>query len=174
MQIQCPSCSKAIKAPDEKAGSVVTCPSCEGQMQLPAADAATPAPAPAETKEEGRETRVCPQCGETVLAVARKCKHCRSILLAPGKRFKGRKRKRNTRGEGRSSIVFGIISLVLLPIPFIAMVVAGIAILYGNSARKNPQDRKQGIAGMCLGGATLLVVVAMLVTLIVLIAARGG
>lgn len=32
------------------------------------------------TEQDNRATKDCPMCGETVLAVARKCKHCGSML----------------------------------------------------------------------------------------------
>jgi hypothetical protein len=132
-------------------------------MQLPAA--APPPEAPA-ARPKG-ETRQCPHCGETVLAAARKCKHCKSMLLAPGPRFRGPKRRRRTKGEGRSAIVFGLMSIPLLVVPMIGLVLAGIAILYGNSARKNPEDRTQGIIGMCLGATCVLIVFGVLIALII-------
>jgi hypothetical protein len=41
----------------------------------------TPAPAP--VAAEGRPTKACPFCAETVLAAAIKCKHCGSDLREP-------------------------------------------------------------------------------------------
>jgi len=161
MQVQCPSCSKVIKAPDEKAGTVVACPNCGGRMQLPAA--AAPA-APAAEAGDGRETRRCPYCGETVLAVARKCKHCHSILLGTGPRFKGRARKRRSSGEGTTALVMGIIAIA-----FCAPIFGPMAILYGNSARKQLAERTTGTIGMVLGIIGLL-----LFLLFILLIVAGG
>lgn len=39
---------------------------------------------PTAAAEDTRATKACPMCGETVLAVARKCKHCGSMLNVYG------------------------------------------------------------------------------------------
>lgn len=83
MQIQCPGCSKVVDVPDGSAGQVVACPECGGQMQVPAAEPA--ADASLSVAEGSAEpTKQCPYCGETVLAVARRCKHCKEEISAGG------------------------------------------------------------------------------------------
>jgi hypothetical protein len=82
MQLQCPNCAKPLEVPDSSAGAVVSCPACNGQMQVPTVLAATaPAAADAPAAAGAAEpTKRCPFCGETVMKVASKCKHCKREL----------------------------------------------------------------------------------------------
>ncbi len=86
--INCPHCSQTLEVPDELLGQTVECPSCNGSFQLPAPQpAAAPPPRkkpiartpPAASSGAGK-TMPCPMCGEDILAVAKKCKHCGSML----------------------------------------------------------------------------------------------
>jgi len=99
MQVQCPSCSKMLRAPDALAGKVVKCPACGGQMQLPEAGAAAapePSPSPVPPAAPGRapgssaegRTKPCPYCGEQIQPGAIKCPHCREMLDARRRRNK--------------------------------------------------------------------------------------
>jgi hypothetical protein len=160
MQVQCPACASPVEAPDERAGQVVACQSCGEQMQLPAlpiqpVPAGTAAGAGSGGPAAGAETKTCPHCGETVLKVAKKCKHCRSFLLAVSRGAQGRlkspiieKMRRRGSGEGRTALIFGLIGLV----PFCtAPVFAALAIIYGLGARKNEAERGTATAGIILG-----------------------
>jgi len=85
MRIQCPKCSQRMEVSETAAGQVVACPSCAQQMQVPAELAAAPeaagSPAAGSAAAGGAEpTKRCPFCGETVLKVARKCKHCQETI----------------------------------------------------------------------------------------------
>ena len=101
MQVQCPGCRQVVQAADEHAGKIVKCPSCGAQMQLPGAPASIPpspppppaspqvfipspapmpAPIPDAPQAGGAQMRPCRFCGEQILAVARKCKHCGSMV----------------------------------------------------------------------------------------------
>jgi len=84
VQIQCPGCSKVVEVPEVSAGQVVACPACGGQMQVPetAPDPALPT-LPA-APQAPQPTKQCPYCGETVLAVATKCKHCQEEIPEGG------------------------------------------------------------------------------------------
>ena len=177
MQVQCPSCAKLIDAADDRAGQVVACPGCGGQMQLPAANVQTvldAQKAPVGTAEGGAETKACPYCGEAILKVAKKCKHCGSFLavtgggtrLPQGKLGLRDRLRRRASGDGRTSIVFGVIGLI--PI-CTAPVFAALAIIYGLGARKNEAERGSGTIGLVLGIVDLL----LLLVYSLLVAMRG-
>ncbi len=91
MRIQCPSCSGQFDVPESSAGQVVSCSSCGEQMQVPAAQPAESAPA-SEVKADAEPTKRCVFCGETILAVARKCKHCKEDIPEGGDAESVRKR----------------------------------------------------------------------------------
>jgi predicted RNA-binding Zn-ribbon protein involved in translation (DUF1610 family) len=187
MEVECPSCNKIIRAPDSRAGQIVKCPACGSQMQLPAAEAAAepaaePPPAgpqtpaaggpgagPGQAAAGGGGTKPCPFCGESILRSARKCKHCKSMLLGPatpaGQRFQGRRRKRAaSSNEGTTALVLGILAFFIC-----GPILAPMAILYGNSARRKPGQETAGIIGMVLG-----IIYLVLFVLVILLVFAGN
>src|SRR5262245_17026077 len=88
ISVACP-CGAKLRAPDAAAGKTFKCPKCGRSVLVPAGGEAakqTPAgPAPhavaaAPPPSPGPATKACPYCGETILAVARLCKHCGQAL----------------------------------------------------------------------------------------------
>ena len=130
-------------------------------------------PAPQTATPPDAQTKVCPQCSETILAVARKCKHCGSMLGLQKGGFKGRVRKRRSHGEGRSAILFGILSYPLMIIPIVGLVMSFMAVQYGLSARKFESERVAGTIGLVLGLGTLVFVLGV-VLLVVILAIAGA
>jgi predicted RNA-binding Zn-ribbon protein involved in translation (DUF1610 family) len=172
MQVECPSCGKQFNAPEDQAGQVIKCEACGGEMQLPA----TVSP-PAEAGDAGvqsvasegaGESKTCPYCGESVLAIAQKCKHCHTFLSGPmaGKSSDGPKGGQDDDAkEGKKALIFGIIGVVFCQIIF-----GPLAIIYGNKARK--AGSTAGTVAMVLGIIDLIIFA--LAVIIKISAGRGG
>ena len=89
----CPFCRHSVKCPDSFAGGRGRCPSCKQKVDVPVASTLAgeaPANLPVEVPvrpivivEQSyppADYRACPFCGEQILSVAKKCKHCNEII----------------------------------------------------------------------------------------------
>lgn len=71
------TCGARVKMPASLAGKQVHCPKCSEILSVPGHSSPAPAaPAPSAAPA----TKDCIYCGETILASARKCKHCGEFL----------------------------------------------------------------------------------------------
>lgn len=96
----CPECRQQLEATDDLLGEVVECPACAKTIQLSASTPAYPATRKKQivirkttkrslstgrsSSSQQSSTKACPLCGEEILRVATKCKHCGSFLNAGG------------------------------------------------------------------------------------------
>ena len=97
IQVTCPSCSGAFKAPDSAAGKKAKCPKCGGVIQIPAAvpaeevyEAEEAAPRPFDDDDfeveppaslpAADDRKPCPMCGEMIARDAVKCRYCGEIF----------------------------------------------------------------------------------------------
>ncbi len=78
IDFQCPFCQQIIGSPPDMAGEIVDCPGCNRQITVP-----VPKPKPISltpVDAVAPQHKACPFCGEQILSVAKKCKHCGEFL----------------------------------------------------------------------------------------------
>ena len=87
IEFNCPHCQQSLAVEETGAGMAVQCPGCGKDITVPKLP--QPATPPKLTLKQPEppvlsgQTKKCPFCAEGILASAKKCKHCGSMLEEP-------------------------------------------------------------------------------------------
>ena len=175
MEVICPKCRKQLQASGSE-GTRVICPHCRVTITLAATQRRplatledpmfTPSGPTVETSVVTRRVsdKACPYCGKTILAAAKKCKHCGEFLdglsrqvMQPAPLYSGRTPTRTTqhssagRGKAIASLVLGLVGLLVFGI-----ITGIIAIALGCSARNDMRATgNYDASGMATAGIVL-------------------
>jgi len=83
MTVTCPGCGWTANVPEDKIpdrGVTATCRKCQVKFEVKKELKPVAEQPPVSPRSESRDTKPCPLCGEAILIVAKKCKHCNSML----------------------------------------------------------------------------------------------
>lgn len=84
IKFTCSSCAQPLEIDEAGAGMNVPCPHCGTEVLVPTASALPPketqAPVAQTSPSSNPQQKPCPFCGEHILAIAKKCKHCGEFL----------------------------------------------------------------------------------------------
>ena len=132
--VDCPSCNRKLRVPDDLLGRNVKCPTCSTTFQAsvsPSSVMTPPAPPAPPAKPQAvaeppafsdgppLAQKRCPYCGENVVADAERCQHCGELLEGedrPWERHGGAVRRDSEPHRGGMILTFGIVSVCLGPI----------------------------------------------------------
>jgi len=179
IEFRCGACQTLLRTSDDKAGRRAKCPSCGAEVATPAKHPAAdfeefvdyevpndfpqrsrPAPAASgrPTAATGRRT-TCPMCGESIVATARRCRHCGEVI--GGRPTYPSHGYAPTAGSAVASLVLGIVGLLTFCLWFVTIPCSLLAVglgIAGIRASRSGQYQGEGlaIAGLVLGAVGLL------------------
>jgi len=129
IKFDCPACGQKIEAPSDMQGEKVDCPSC-GKLitvqvsytksDLPQPKKFTMAKVQATTQyqQQSQNEKPCPFCGESILSVAIKCKHCGSMLSNANQHVQNI----SSHDNGLTPRPFGVLGVIALILPLITAI----------------------------------------------------
>ncbi|MBL8796645.1 MAG: hypothetical protein JNM56_22275 [Planctomycetia bacterium] len=159
--VDCPSCNRKLRIPDELLGRKVKCPTCNTTFDAVASPSGGAPPAPPPPPPGGVTAapptappppaftpppqdaplmahKRCPYCGENVPADQERCQHCGEALAGadrPWEQQGGGVRRDCEPHRGAMVLTFGIISICVSPIGYccgvLGIVFAGIGLGLG-------------------------------------------
>ena len=80
IQFACSHCDTKLKINEKGKGRSLACPSCTETIIVPSGSEEKAAPVRETRPSPQRKTQYCPFCGELILQIAIKCKHCGEFL----------------------------------------------------------------------------------------------
>jgi len=178
--IDCPTCGRALRLPDDLATATVQCPTCSVAFQAAAQEVPgikplrpVEVPVPDELPASSGNQRPCPYCREAIPASAGFCRHCGEELEAedqsvPPWQRPGALRRDVAAHRGVLVLTLGVVGLVAAGIHVLSLVGVPLCLtawIMGQSdlkrMRNNELDptgegltqagRICGIIGTCLG-----------------------
>lgn len=174
IRFSCENCGRRIKIADEYAGKKGNCPNCKHTVIVPKIEN-SPEKSTCERKENEQETNYdlklsepkkrCPFCGEEILDIAKKCKHCGEFLESAALEAyssaypvsKNDPVKQKTDIFATLCFTTGLFSLVIFPIVFIPICLVT-SIISSYQLKEKPDLKGKGlcIAGIIFCSISLL------------------
>lgn len=80
IHFKCFQCQHELEAPEAMVGKTILCHHCQSSVEVKEGQIETAKQEEQMPLKIKGETKSCPYCGEEILAIAKKCKHCREFL----------------------------------------------------------------------------------------------
>lgn len=103
INFKCLTCDETLEAPEQLRGQIIECPKCKRQVRVNEQKSIS------DQYQVMEDTKICSFCGEKILAVAKKCKHCGEFVKdkpVETTSYSGQN-KRNTTSNGEAILFEG-------------------------------------------------------------------